>query len=100
MTFGHRGRHKADANQKPIVDYLRQIGMRVHIWSAEADLIVQYAGLTMLCEVRPPDKPRVARKGRQEEFQKEFVVYWLQTFEDCNALRSTMMKWSNKLRQA
>ena len=98
MTFGHRGRHKKDANQDAIVDCLRKLGLRVHIWSAEADLIVQYGGLTMLCEVRPADKPKTARRGRQAKFQETFNVYWLQTPADCEILRKTLSKWSTAIR--
>ena len=84
--------HRKDANQDEIVKALRDLGLRVHIWGEQADLIVQWSGITMLCEVRQPGR-REARKGRQQEFQKEFQVYWLQTTEDCAALKNTLQKW-------
>lgn len=47
----------------------------------------------MLCEVRQPGQPKKARKGRQEEFQKEFMIYWLQTTDDCLTLAKTLRRW-------
>lgn len=85
--------HASDKNQAAIVKTLRKLGIRVHIANEEYDLVAQFSGLTMLCEVRPADKPRKARKGRQEKFQKEFMVYWLQTDQDCLNLYETFKRW-------
>ena len=65
------------------------------MWGAEADLICQYGGMTMLCEVRPEGHPREPRKGRQKAFQDHFMVYWLQTTEDCEQLAKTLRKWQD-----
>lgn len=86
--------HRTDGNQKDIVKTLRKLGIRVHVWGEEADLILQYGGLTMLGEVRPEGHPREARKGRQEEFQKEFMVKWLQNDDDCIDAAKTLKAWS------
>lgn len=100
MTYGARRRRKVDANCKAIVETLRKIGVRVHVTNEDWDLTVQFNGMTALCEVRPADKPRTARKGRQAEFQKEFSVYWLQNAGDCHALRTTLQWWAQEIMKA
>ena len=92
--------HASDKNQSAIVATLRKLGLRVHIANEEYDLVVQHNGITMLCEVRPADKPKVARKGRQEKFQREFCVYWLQTDEDCINLYNTLRRWHSAIKEA
>jgi hypothetical protein len=83
-----------------MVECLRKLGVRVHVWGEEADLICQWGGMTMLAEVRPEGKPKQARKGRQERFQDEFNVYWLQTPADCLALAKTLRRWHELVSQA
>lgn len=90
--------HRADENQAAIVKTLRKLGFAVEYWD-KADLVCQLFGITMLCEVRPPDRPKEARKGRQAAFQAKFNVYWLQTDEDCLALYNTLKGWSHCLAQ-
>jgi hypothetical protein len=87
--------HRSDSNQTDMVKILRSLGIKVHVWGEEADLICQYGGMTVLCEVRPADKPREAREGRQERFQDVFMVKWLQTGEDCVELANTLRKWQS-----
>ena len=91
--------HRTDLNQPDIVTTLRKLGFKVHCWGEEADLLVQFGGITFIVEVRPADKPRTARKGRQEEFQKEFSCYWLQTSADCLALKATALQWHKAIRE-
>ena len=80
--------HRKDGNQDAIVKVLRQMGVSVHIWGEQADLILQYGWITVLAEVRPEGHPRQARKGRQSEFQSVFRVIWLQTVDDAqNAVK-------------
>jgi hypothetical protein len=92
--------HRSDSNQTEMVDALRNLGIRVHVWGEQADLICQFGGITVLAEVRPQDKPRQARKGRQERFQDEFMVYWLQTHADCLELARTLRRWQQLIVQA
>ena len=92
--------HASDKNQAALVKVLRGLGVRVHIANEEYDLVAQWQGITMLCEVRPADKPKIARKGRQERFQREFCVYWLQTDEDCLNLFNTLRRWSSAIKEA
>jgi hypothetical protein len=89
--------HRTDVNQPDIVKALRALGLRVHCWGEEADLIVQYGGMTMLCEVRPEGAPRKARKGRQKEFQEHFMVHWLQSTDDCLNLAKTLRRWQESV---
>lgn len=84
--------HRSDENQEAMVKVLRQLGVKVHVWGEEADLICQFGGMTLLCEVRQPG-PRVARKGRQARFQESFMVRWIQTTEDCEEVARTMRRW-------
>ena len=98
MTYGAARQRKVDANCKSIVQCLRELGFRVHVTNGDWDLTVQYGGLTVLAEVRPADKPKTPRKGRQEAFQQDFSVYWLQTPKDCLELRKTLLKWSTAIR--
>jgi hypothetical protein len=92
--------HRKDANQDEMVDTLRSLGVRVHCWGEEADLIVQYGGMTMLCEVRPEGHAQEARKGRQKRFQEHFGVRWLQTVDDCVEL-AKVLRWQDQtLREA
>mgnify|MGYP003645160266 CR=1 FL=1 len=99
MTYGSPRHYKTDSNCKEIVSILRKLGFRVHVTNAEWDLTVQFHGLTMLCEVRPEDKPKVARKGRQELFHGVFSVYWLSSHEDCLNLRKTLLNQSEVIRE-
>ena len=94
MTYGAARHRKTDANCSLIVKTLRKLGCRVHVTNDDWDLTVQRGGITMLCEVRGAGKPRKARKGRQADFQSEFMVYWLQTQEDCQNLAKTLIRWS------
>ncbi len=88
---------RKDSNQTELVKCLRKLGARVHIWGQEADLIVQLGGMTMICEVRPPSVEKKPREGRQERFQGEFMVYWLQSTEDCQALVKTLRRWQDSI---
>lgn len=92
--------HRSDDNQAEMVKVLRALGLKVHCWDDEADLVVQHAGLTVLCEVRREGQPRKPRKGRQEKFQREFCVKWIQTQEDCIELAKTLRKWQQTLMTA
>jgi hypothetical protein len=88
--------HRTDLNQNALVKVLRKLGLRVHCWGEEADLIVQHQNrLTVLCEVRPEGMPRKARKGRQEKFHEVFEVVWLQTVEDCMDLYKQLIDKQN-----
>jgi hypothetical protein len=94
VTYGGRRHRKVDANCQEIVSHLRMMGLKVCIWNDEADLLVQYPGgwQTAICEVRPEGEPKTARQGRQEAFQNDFRVVWLQTIEDCEALRRMLLR--------
>ena len=92
MTFGSRRHRKSDSNAAEIVKTLRAMGFKVYALNDIVDLIVQLNGRTVLCEVRPADKPRIPRPGPQAEFHAEFKVHWLQTAEDCRALRRMMLR--------
>lgn len=98
MTYGANRHRKVDSNCREIVKILRELGFRVWPVNLEVDLVVQYGGLTMLCEVRPEDKPKTTRPGPQERFHGDFNVYWLSTLQDCLNLRQTLVKWSNAIR--
>lgn len=86
---------RTDRNQRELVEILRKAGIRVHIWNDHADLICQFGGATMLCEVRPhKGGVQGAREGRQKRFQAEFMVKWLRTPEDALEAARTLKRWS------
>ena len=91
---------RKDKNQDAIVDTLRKLGIRVFVFGEECDLITQWNGLTMLCEVRPADKPNLPRPGRQAKFHDQFAVKWLQTDADCLELLEVFKRWHNAIRQS
>lgn len=90
---------KVDANCAEIVKNMRKLGLTVHVTNADWDLTVQYGGVTMLCEVRPADKPKKPRPGNQERLHEALMIYWLQTPQDCLNLRQTLIKWSTAIRE-
>ena len=98
MTYGASRHYKTDANCKQIVALLRKLGFCVHVTNAEWDLTAQLNGLTVLCEVRPADKPKIARAGRQERFHSVFKVHWLSTDSDCTELRKTLLTQFNAIK--
>lgn len=91
--------HRSDENQSEMVHTLRKLGIKVHVWGEQADLICQFGGMTVLCEVRPDGKPKEARKGRQKAFQQTFMVKWIQTQDDCIALAKTLKAWQMAVMQ-
>ena len=91
---------RVDSNQTALVKVLRKLGLRVHVWNSEADLICQLGGLTVLCEVRAEKGgTQTARKGRQEKFQRDFMVRWIRTPEDCLELRNVLLAWSKAIQR-
>ena len=95
-----RRARKVDANQAEIVETLRKAGIRVHCTNAEWDLTLQYGGMTMLVEVRPlTSSVKGARKGRQAEFQKEFLVRWIRTPEDALEAARTLRWWAEAVQR-
>lgn len=69
---------KADANQSSIVAALRAIGARVVATHAVGqgfpDLVVTYAGRTLLIEVKDPTQPK--HRHELTPAQKEFHAAW------------------------
>ena len=84
---------RTDSNLTEIVGILRKLGLRVYIWNGAADLICAWGGISVVCEVRPANKPKKARQGAQEAFQALIPTYWLQTPADCLELVKTLRKW-------
>ena len=58
-------RNKPDANQKEIVDVLRDIGARVFLIGQPLDLLVAFRGKLTLMEVKNPDGEDKVSKSQQ-----------------------------------
>lgn len=71
MTL-HRRNPKRDANERPIIDGLRDIGCTVAQLSKKGlpDLLVAYRGKNFLVEIKQPN-------GKLTEDQIEFHASWM-----------------------
>ncbi len=84
---------KVDSNLTEIVEALRKLGIKILVWNDHADLIAQFGGMTALIEVRPDGQRKQARKGRQEAFQRDFMVFWASDTYDCEHIAKTLKSW-------
>jgi len=85
---------KIDANQNDIVRWLEEYGCVVHRTNGDWDVTCQWAGITMLCEIRPEKGgTQGPRKGVQERLHKRMSIKWLRTQEDCKQCAETLMSW-------
>lgn len=75
MGYRHRGHQgKPDANTKGIVDELRELEISVRFIGKPVDLIVGYAGLSYLIEIKNPDGKD--KRGKSWEDQLKFMEEW------------------------
>jgi hypothetical protein len=92
MTGLRAYRNKRDTVEKPLVDYMRKIGMSVYLMDKPCDALIGWRGSNHLVDFKSHSKTQ--KRGRLTVAQQDFNTDWrgslittLRTVDDVNAWR-------------